>query len=464
MISRDELALLQQKLVERTNQREEYSNQIEEKKKELEELNTILQKISTINDAIASDEELQNRELSEAAAEVHNFKPESFLGTKWNIFDRDEKKISKLESTIAQLEEKLEKVTSNCDDLLQKDQANEDSLYQLNKKAEKASNRLAKLRQLSSRIPPPAPVLNQLEDLEDTNNYLKKSNKEAIALIPDLKKRLDSLEEQVQTDSTDLELVTMDLQTSTIEVDQHKDDKNDQFAQLQKTNLELQSLNVQVRTENDNSSHEISINDELSIKQTKDLTEIRKKILNLKTQMSNFNDQKKAAYGDNATLLNKKKQLCDQLEKKLSEERQILIEKQSNTSEVQDLTTKLEKLWIEHEKMVQQHENKKKQLEKAKDDLNRKNIAIMEINSKWPIDGKVKTKPGMNELNHMYEIALIQNRKMADDLNTLQEELAVQEEMNKTLKENLDLNSTTSNEVLEEDISDQKNDDDVENH
>ena len=242
----------------------------------------------------------------------------------------------------------------------------------------------------------------------------------------------------------------MDLQTLTMEIDQHKDSKNDQFSQLQRTNLELQNLNVQVRTENDNSSHEITLNDELSIKHTKELTEIKKKILLIKTQMSNFGDQKKAAYGDNATLLNKKKQLLDQLEKKLSEERQILIEKQSNTSEVQDLTSKLEKLWIEHEKMVQQHENKKKLLEKTKDDLNRKNIAIMEISSKWPIDGKVKTKPGISELNHMYEIALIQNRKMAGDLHSLQEELSVQEEMNKTLKENLDLNSTTSNEIIVE--------------
>lgn len=450
MISREEFTLLQQRLVEKTNQREEYSNKVEAKKKELEELNTILKKIEELNDTIASDEETQNRELSEAAAELHNFKPESFLGTKWNIFDRDEKKISKLESTIAQCEEKLEKVTKNCDELLQKDQNNEDSLYQLNKKAEKANNRLAKLRQLSSRIPPPAPVLHQLEDLEDTKIFLKQSNEKAITLIPDLKKQANNLEEQVQTNSTDLELMTMDLQTLTIEIDQHKGDKSDQFAQLQRTNLELQNLNVQVRTENDTSSQEISLNDELSIKQTKDLTEIKKKILNLKTQMSTFNDQKKAAYGDNATLLNKKKQLCDQLEKKLSEERQILIEKQSNTSEVQDLTTKLEKLWIEHEKMVQQHENKKKKLQKTKEDLNRKNIAIMEISAKWPIDGKVKTRPGMNELNHMYEIALIQNRKMAEDLHSLQEELNVQEEMNKTLKENLDFNSTSNELIIEE--------------
>ena len=82
----------------------------------------------------------------------------------------------------------------------------------------------------------------------------------------------------------------------------------------------------------------------------------------------------------------------------------------------------------------------------------------MEINGRWPIDGKVKTKAGMNELNHMYEIALVQNRKMAGDLHTLQEELSVQEEMNKTLKENLDLNSTTSNEMIAEEKEDGDND------
>lgn len=458
MISREEFAILQQKLVDITNKREEYSNQVEAKKKELEELNTILPKIAALQDAIASDEELQNRELSEAAAEVHNFKPESFLGTKWNIFDRDEKKMAKLEATVAQLEEKLDKINKACDELLQKDQANEDSILQLNQKAEKTNDRLMKLRALSSRIPPPAPVLHQLEDLEDTKIYLQKSNNEAITLIPDLKNRQETLSEQLQTDSTDLELATMDLQTLTIEIDQHKDNKNDQFAQLQKTNLELQELNLQVRTENDASAREVSINDELSIKQTKDLTDIKKEILLIKTSMANFEDQKKAAYGDNATLLGKKKQLCDQLEKKLAEERQILIEKQSNTSEVQNLTTKLEKLWLEHEKMVQQYGNKKKELQRTKDELERKNIAIMEINGRWPIDGKVKTKAGMNELNHMYEIALVQNRKMAGDLHTLQEELSVQEEMNKTLKENLDLNSTTSNEMIAEEEEDRDND------
>ncbi|OHT02624.1 hypothetical protein TRFO_07046 [Tritrichomonas foetus] len=435
MISKEEFAILQQKLVQISKKKEEYEVLISERKQEIEEMKHFQQKIDSLESAIEADEESQNRELSEASAEVKNFRPDS--SSRWNIFDREQKKIPKLESTLASHEEKLEKLIKLGVEMQEADHENEEKINPLLAEAKEIEKQLSKLERLSTRIPPAAPIMLKLDELERENVFLVDSNKLALTKLPEMSQKVEELEEKIQLNEAQLNRYLLELNSIQLEIEQQKTAKNEQFVQLQEVSTELTHVNQEMRNENTTCSHEHSLSEKQEISQQSELTELRKQIIEFKHDVETFPEQIKIAHNDNATLLYKKKQMSEQLEKKLVEIRQEMIQKQSNTEEVQQLTSKLEQHWLQHQKIFDAHEKKKALLEKKRDELQRKKIAYEEINNRWPIHGKVKAKIGLSELNYIYEEAMIQNRKMALDLNTLKDDLVVQEEMNATLKANL---------------------------
>ena len=438
MISREEFATLQEKLVQISKKKEEYEALIAEKTKEFEEYKSVCQKIEQIQSSIQIEEQAQNKELSEASAEVHNFRPDSPL-SKWNIFDREKSKVPKLEATLASQEEKLEKLKRNGIDLKATDEENEEKIQSLMAQLNEIEQRIEKVERLTTCVPPSAPIILQIDDLERNLRFFTDSNKEALTKIPSLLTKAEELETKVQLAEAQLERIMLELQSIKMDIEQQDSSKNEQFKNLQILSNELNHVNTEMRTENTNCSAEHAISEKLELEQQTELTEIRKKIIDLKKDHEAFPDQMKGAHDDNSTMLTKKKQLSEQLEKKLADVRQELMLKQSNTDIVQQLTAKLEEHWIQHQRILDQYEKKKELLQKKKDDLNRKTVAYDEINNRWPLNGKVKAKIGISELTYIYEEAMIQNRKMANDLSTLKDDLAVQEEMNATLKANLNL-------------------------
>jgi hypothetical protein len=67
-------------------------------------------------------------------------------------------------------------------------------------------------------------------------------------------------------------------------------------------------------------------------------------------------------------------------------------------------------------------------------DLERTDTAMREFAARWPMNGKLKVKKGFDELQCVYEEALIQNRQMPLDHAALKDEITVLEEMNATPK------------------------------
>jgi hypothetical protein len=129
--------------------------------------------------------------------------------------------------------------------------------------------------------------------------------------------------------------------------------------------------------------------------------------------------------------------MIDQLQKRLQDVRQDLMHRQSDLPVVQSLTGELEREWVQHQKLFDVFVRKNTAMLKAQAEVERTETAIREIEVKWPINGKVKEKKGIEELVFLYEEALIQNRQMAVDMLSLRDEVAVLEEMNATLKAGL---------------------------
>jgi hypothetical protein len=130
--------------------------------------------------------------------------------------------------------------------------------------------------------------------------------------------------------------------------------------------------------------------------------------------------------------------MCEGLEKKLEELRQDLIERQSNHPVVLALTSELEQEWIEHQTLLEVFEDAEKKLHVMQLDLERTELAMREMEIRWPVRGKVKRRKGIGELESVYEEALIQNRQLGRDLALLKDEVAVLEEMNQTLRTGLE--------------------------
>lgn len=434
MLTREEFALMEHKLVAQRETKEELENQIkeeQEKNKQLADLRLQVDQLARQNE---EEEQRQMKELAEATNELHNFHGQE--APKRSIFAGigEQNKLPKLESQLASLKEKHEKISKMLEEFEQANAANETQAKPVLEQIEKIEARLQKLEKYKVRIPPASPIILQMEDLENTKTELEREIRESEEAVPRITESVDLIQSENTLKLAELRRMNAEGEAATLEADQTRAKTDAIFLDLEKLSGELQTMNVERRAEVDKSAAERKKNEELSAKAKAEVAELTKQIEECKEELEKFPVYIKNAHKDSATLLHKRKAMVEQLEKKLDECHQELIEKQSESPIVKQLTEELEKRWVEHQKLFDKFTKAQAMVDRKKLDIRRKEMAIAEISKKWPATGKVKIKKGIKELEYIYEEALIQNRKMAGDLGILNDDIAVQEEMNRTLK------------------------------
>jgi hypothetical protein len=126
--------------------------------------------------------------------------------------------------------------------------------------------------------------------------------------------------------------------------------------------------------------------------------------------------------------------MLEQLQKKLEDVRVEMIQKQVETPLVHQLTADLETEWVDHQKLFLFCESRCAALKKEEENLQRIELAMREVHSRWPMDGEVKRKKGFPELEALFEEALAENRELGQEVSMLTDEVEALEEMNHTLK------------------------------
>ena len=438
MLTREEFAMMEQKLVAQRQVMEELEGQIKEEQEKNRELLDLRSQVDQLARQNEEEEQRQMKELSEATNELHSFHAQE--APKRSIFAGigEQNKLPKLEAQLASLKEKHEKVSKMLEEFEAANAANETQEKPVLEQIEKIEARIQKLEKYKVRIPPSSPIILQMEDLENTKSCLEQVIKSSVDAIPKVTESVELIQSQNSLKVAELNRLNAEGEAVALEIDQTKAKIDGIFGDLEKLSGELQGVNVETKAEVDKSAAERKQNEELQWKKKDEVAKLTKQIEECKEELAKYPMYIRNAHNDSATLLNKRKSMVEQLEKKLDEVHQELIEKQSESPVVKQLTEELEKRWFEHQQLFDQFTKAQAQVDRKKADIERKETAIAEISKKWPATGQVKLKKGIKEQEYIYEEALIQNRKMAGDLGILNDDIAVQEEMNKTLKSALE--------------------------
>jgi chromosome segregation ATPase len=346
--------------------------------------------------------------------------------------------LQRLEAALPSAREKFESLSHTYDKLAATDSANAAALGPIREQVRKVRERFAILAKFKRRLPPSAPVMFHIDDLENTYRHLREFVAQCTAEIPCVRAKIEATTAKHGAIKAELERLTTETDRVIGEIDEKKAQIAAVFAQLETSSSLLQSINEERKQEVHKMKPARAEIDKLRTRVREAELELIAQGEKLQTELNTYNPKLKAAREDNATLLQKKRVMCEGLEKKLEELRQDLIERQSNQPEVQALTHELEQEWIEHQKLLEVFEDTEKKLQNTQLDLERTELAMREMEIRWPVKGSVKRKKGIGELESVYEEALIQNRQLGRDLALLKDEVAVLEEMNQTLRTGLD--------------------------
>lgn len=429
MISREEMDILKEKLLVLTKKKEDFEAKISEAKKNNEEAEELNKKIKELKGSNEDLEQKQMLELQEATNQLHGFRG----ADKSRDMEREEKKIAKFDSKLASLKEKYDSVEKAYQEVFN---TNEDNRKQIQPtliqiKAKKAL--IEKMERFHVRVPPATPIILHIEDLECDLDSLKKSIEYSTKRIPELQQEIDENNASNQLKIAEVRRMAAEVDTINLDISQSKNQITQLFSQLGKISEELTQINRDTNLQSIKTMEEQRINEEEVTNAQNELLELKKKLTTFDGMEDQFPLQLKQYRDKDKVKFNKSLQMIDQLEKKISELQQNIIQKQSESPIVKDLNIQLEKEWVQHQRLLDAYTKVENRYNRRKEDFNRKKLAISEIQKKWPLDGKVKMQKGIRELDCIYEEALVQNREMASDLVVLRDEIKIQEEINSTL-------------------------------
>jgi vacuolar-type H+-ATPase subunit I/STV1 len=135
--------------------------------------------------------------------------------------------------------------------------------------------------------------------------------------------------------------------------------------------------------------------------------------------------------GDEGRLeIDKKLEQLDQLNEKLEEAKEEIVQKQLALAGVIELKERLENEQNEKRDTAEAYTAGKAHVARVSLLLDRKQRVIADLEKWCPLDSKVKVKPGMDEFLFLFDVIWTRNRDVAADLQAVTRELSALETEN----------------------------------
>jgi chromosome segregation ATPase len=399
----------------------------EEPRKRIADLRSKIDSIKKEGDA---EDLRQMQELAQVSADLHSLRNPDFTKRLFKAGD----KLPKLEATFASLTERFEKQAQQIEELQKTDAMNESQLKPIKGEIADMKKTIRELDQFKGRLPAAAPILLQIEDLEDTEAGLGRVVEQEGIDVARLKSKLESLASENVIKIAEHRRITAEAGIAAQDAVQTKGKITAVFNELEALSSQLQVINVAMKAEVDKSQAGRSEIESLRPKVKQEMAKIAETLAKRREEVARLPTQIKVVDDGTVAVLSKKRAIVEQLQKKLADVRHDLISRYADTPIVHDLTQVLEREWVKHQKLFDIFVKKNAIMLRAQEEVERTVTAIREIEWRWPMNGKVREKRGIEEMEFIYGAVLIQNKQIAIDFASLKEELAVREEMNVTLK------------------------------
>jgi chromosome segregation ATPase len=434
MIFREDLDAQQRKLDQALARKADLEGQVKQREAGHARLAELRAQARTRQKSNAADEQQQQDELAHASADLKQLRKQIMPAMKDGY---GEKEVQRLQLSLASLRQTFENTSRAHEELAAIDAANEAALTALLDHIRGVKVRYRKLVKFKVRLPQPTPVILQMVDLERTCLDLIALVAEAEDKIPTLRAKIESSTEKNHLGAAEVERLEARARSVALEIEQIKAEVTATFAQLETFSISLRVTNEATKAEVDKSQETRAVVESLCAMIKKEESEFVARLEKCQKERAEFPARLKQASDDKAATIAKKKSILEEVGRKLDDIRQELIRRQGGLPIVQQLTGELEKEWVEHQRLLDVFERNDRRRQSTLLDLQRTQTAIREIEAKFPSTGKVKRTKGLQELEAIYEDALIQNRQMGIDLAALKDEAAVLQEMNLTLSAGL---------------------------
>ncbi|OHT09250.1 hypothetical protein TRFO_21896 [Tritrichomonas foetus] len=410
MLSQDEIELLKKRIEERIETQKQFQKKIERAEKDNEALALMEQMLPNALQEKKEEEQQLLKELREL---------EHMKSTYINIGDPEgeknnemlTKKLSTLEDLLADHIEQLEVNQDLFDNLEFQLEKVEDKENEVTEKLNVLKEQEKKFNKFRMRIPKIAPIMLFINDLEDQikneEQHVKKA-KEMIQfdlnLIQKFSDENSLCQSQFSRKQADLDAINDDIRINEYQRERLKTELLNLQTEFEHINIERSSVETQFQVQLNSYKNE---DGHLS------LNILKSKLDSLNTVIKNFPEDSKIELNNQKILITKKKQLAQQIQKKIDSVLYEISHRQNQSTEVMELSKTLENQWKEHEILENTTNKKEDKLYGLQDFLEKRKYVAEEIKK---LSLKMKERSGIRNLEQLYEIAFNENRRL-DSIN-----------------------------------------------
>ena len=425
MFSEEDVINIKKRINERQELKQQYQKKIERAQKDSE----ALQMLKEMLPGAKQEKEEEEKQLRKEIRKLEKLKKAYERGE----FPDAQKLEEQLENQLSSQEDKL---VSHIENLEGKQNLQDHLEYKISNFVKKENEIMEKIKAAKEhekkfdkfvmRIPKIAPILLYMNDLEDTINTYKNQ-------ILDLSQTIKSTEIKIQKASDENSLTQSQLSRKQADLDAINDDIRINEYQRERLKTEYVNLNSEVEHINiERSSAETKLHIQLENYKAQDeklsLKILKSRLESIDKVIDNFPEYSRIEMRNQQILINKKKQLAHEIQKKIDNILYEISYRQNQSTEVMDLCKTLEVQWKEHDVLEHSTNEKENKLYGLQDLLERRKNVSKEITS---IARKIDVKSGMKHLECLYEIAFKENRKLDKINRKLNRDLEIYESENK---------------------------------
>lgn len=413
MLSQDEYDILKEKMKVLTDKRNATLALIEKEQKNQEATNIVREELNKSKKSLSIEERNQNAEIKSYNDKIHIYQHgDPDLKKKIDALNQQ---LENLENVLASHVEKIDFGNDIWDNLTSKIEKLEAKEKPLLVEYAKAKELVAKYLRYMNRLPAFAPVVFMMEDYENRILMLKEQLKNNQELKKFAEERIQQEDENTKLKEAEItrlgsqhESVKEQIRIETYTRGRLYTELSGMTSQIDRIGVEMRDFNSDWEKKKENYGKE----DEILKEQ---IEVLRKKNDDIQKDIDNFPEILNSFQKEESIRINKKKQLADQLQKKIYETIQQIIYENNQSPHVMELNSKLSKYWIEHQKILDKTNRTDYKLQYLVDELERKKKIAIELKKL-----KVKGAADVASIEHvdlLFKAAMRENKKLAKEMN-----------------------------------------------
>lgn len=431
MISKEEFAILQQKFIQQSQEKDKLLKQVNEMYTQNAKIQQLQQQIIDLRAENEKEDMAQMQELGVASTELNNLRQEI-----QNVKNSGEsKKNQKLMVQLDSLHDKKLKLDKDLADLEKQDQDLYEQEEPLDKEIEECQRFVDTFHPYCERLTNGRDYILEIIDAEGQINQLQTLIDAVSGVIPDLESKVNSLEAEKECKTSEMRRITADIDTVTEQIKAGDLEHTQKYKMLNKASIQLHEVNEQTKTERAK-IEDIQLR---YVRKTQDIVaegkKIQQKIDEIQKRTYDFPEYKKAALVDLKTKVNKAKQLTDQLEAKRKELRTQIQQNMLSSDIIVNLNKAMEEEWYQRQALLDEENELSYQFYKYSESLERKKLVAEELERLYPHNATPIKGCGLPEFEYIYTQMISLNGKLEEVLDELKEEYEIHRNDNHLLRE-----------------------------